>query len=71
MRKYKEKVRLVKSSFGQHFLYHGGLRTPSHSTIFICKVSIKRSELLFKKITFKILNEYDRFQSTPYRHFHK
>jgi len=43
MKKYKSKVRLVKSSFGQHVLYHGGLRPPSHSAIFICKVSIKRN----------------------------
>jgi len=55
MRKYKSKVRLVKSSFGQPFPYHGGLRPPSNSAIFICKVSIKRNGLLFKKITFKIL----------------
>ena len=62
MRKYKSKVRLVRSSFGQHFLYHGGLRPLSHNAMFICKVSVKRNELLFKKITFKILHEYDIFQ---------
>ena len=44
MRNNKSKVRLAKSSFGQHFLFHGGLRPPSHSAIFICKVSIKRNE---------------------------
>ena len=65
MRKYKSKVRLLKGSFGQHFLFHGGLSPLSHRVIFICKVSIKRNGLLFKKITFKIqnvLHEYDRFQ---------
>jgi len=62
MRKDKSKVRLVKSIFGQQFLYDGGLRPPSHSSIFICKVSIKINGLLFKKITFKILHEYDGFQ---------
>jgi hypothetical protein len=31
----------------------------------------KWNELLFKKITFKIQNEYDRFQLTRCRHFHK
>jgi hypothetical protein len=62
MRKYKSKVRLLKGSFGQHFLFHGGLSPLSHRVIFICKVSIKRNGLLFKKITFKIqnvLHEYD------------
>ena len=37
------------------------------------KVSINHNGLLSKKITFKRLNEYDRFQWTcaRYRHFHK
>jgi hypothetical protein len=35
MRKYKPKVRLLKSRFGQHFLYHGGcVRFPIDSFVF-------------------------------------
>jgi hypothetical protein len=44
--KWENINRLLKSSFGQHFLYHGGLRPLSHSVIFIGKVSIKRNGLL-------------------------
>ena len=57
--KWENINRLLKSSFGQHFLYHGGLRLLSHSLIFssLCQ---RQCELLpslgvRRPLTFHIL----------------
>jgi len=69
--KKKSKVCLVKC-FRQHFLQHRAWLW-HHFYLLLNEmiVSVNQNGLLFKKITFKILNEYNRFQETRYQHFHK
>ena len=78
--KKKSKVCLVKSSFRVPSTFPIALCmivSPfwwCHFFVIILnemKVSLNRNGLHFKKIAFKILNEYNRFPLTRYQHFHK
>ena len=56
-------VCLVKSSFDQHFPSDCAPFSWCHFYLLLneIKVSLNRNGLLFKKVTFKMLNEYHRF----------